>query len=664
MDVSLTVNVIEGSGVAPNVSSGTTVVSNLTVNTPIVANLVAGAKGDKGDTGDTGPAGDTGPQGATGPAGANGSDGADGADGADGVGVPTGGTTGQVLQKASNADHDTEWATPSGGGAVDSVNTQTGDVVLDADDIDDASTTHKFATTAEKTKIGYIAITQSVDLDALETASHTHANQAVLDATTASFTTADETKLDGIAAGATANDTDANLKNRANHTGSQASSTISDFNSASDARIAAAAGVSVASLSGGKIPSSQLPAIAVTDVFSVASQVAQLALTAEEGDVAIRTDLNKSYIHNGGVAGTMADWSELLTPTDTVLSVNGEVGAVTLTTDDISDSGQTHKWTTAAEITKLAGIETAADVTDAINVAAAGAFMKSSDDSDDITEGATKLFLTSAERTKLSNTSGTNTGDQNLTPYFNKSADDTDDITVGSTNKFATAAEKTKLGYITVTQAVDLDTMESDIAAKPTISSGSGAPASTPAKVGDIYIDTAGDDAYIAVGTSSSADWEKSNDGGGGGGGLSDGDYGDISVSGSGTVMNIDAGVVGMTELSSSLVVVESEGIAANDNDTTIPTSAAIKDYVDAADSAYYAASVSRSNHTGTQTASTISDFQESVEDVIGAKVIAGTNVTVTYNDTTGETTIDASGGSGSFDHGLAYAVASGIAGI
>lgn len=46
-----------------------------------------------------------------------------------------------------------------------------------------------------------------------------------------------------------------------------------------------------------------------------------------------------------------------------------------------------------------------------------------------------------------------------------KSVDDTDDITVGSTNKFATAAEKTKLGHITVTQAVDLDTMESDIAA-------------------------------------------------------------------------------------------------------------------------------------------------------------------------------------------------------
>ena len=39
----------------------------------------------------------------------------------------------------------------------------------------------------------------------------------------------DKTKLDGIATGATTNDTDANLLNRANHTGTQTAVTISDF---------------------------------------------------------------------------------------------------------------------------------------------------------------------------------------------------------------------------------------------------------------------------------------------------------------------------------------------------------------------------------------------------------------------------------------------------
>lgn len=58
--------------------------------------------------------------------------------------------------------------------------------------------------------------------------------------------TGDErTKLAGVASGATANDTDANLKNRANHTGTQTASTISDFSTAADARISAAIGSTV-----------------------------------------------------------------------------------------------------------------------------------------------------------------------------------------------------------------------------------------------------------------------------------------------------------------------------------------------------------------------------------------------------------------------------------
>ena len=39
--------------------------------------------------------------------------------GPDGVGIPTGGTTGQVLSKASGTDYDTEWTTPRGGDVTD-----------------------------------------------------------------------------------------------------------------------------------------------------------------------------------------------------------------------------------------------------------------------------------------------------------------------------------------------------------------------------------------------------------------------------------------------------------------------------------------------------------------------------------------------------------------
>lgn len=49
------------------------------------------------------------------------------------------------------------------------------------------------------------------------------------------------------------------------------------------------------------------------------------------------------------------------------------------------------------------------------------------------------------------------------------------------------------------------------------ISSGTGAPSSTPVRVGAIYVNTANGDVYVASGSSSSADWEHINAGGGGG---------------------------------------------------------------------------------------------------------------------------------------------------
>lgn len=54
---------------------------------------------------------------------------------------------------------------------------------------------------------------------------------------------------------------------------------------------------------------------------------------------------------------------------------------------------------------------------------------------------------------------------------------------------------------------------------------------------------------------------------------------------------------------------------------------------------------------THTHSSSDITDFAEAVEDKIGAKVIAGSGISVSYNDGTGETTVTntATGGSGGF---------------
>lgn len=87
----------------------------------------------------------------------------------------------------------------------------------------------------------------------------------------------------------------------------------------------------------GLIPQSYLPPVTITETFVVTSQTAMLALVAQTGDVAVRTDENKSYILQGTDPTILGDWQELLSPTDVVQSVNGLTGTITL--DLIFNSG-------------------------------------------------------------------------------------------------------------------------------------------------------------------------------------------------------------------------------------------------------------------------------------------------------------------------------------
>ena len=92
----------------------------------------------------------------------------------------------------TNASTDT--VTIAASGDVASVNGQTGTVTLDADDISDASTTNKFATSAQLGKVDFITITQAVDLDTLESNVATN-NAKVSNVTTNLSTTATGTSL-------------------------------------------------------------------------------------------------------------------------------------------------------------------------------------------------------------------------------------------------------------------------------------------------------------------------------------------------------------------------------------------------------------------------------------------------------------------------------------
>lgn len=128
------------------------------------------------------------------------------------------------------------------------------------------------------------------------------------------------------------------------------------------------------------------------------------------------------------------------------------------------------------------------------------------------------------------------------------------------TDAVLTAVDGTNPGLMTVALKTKLDGIETaadvtdatnvSAAGAPIISSGAGAPASTPSKVGDVYIDTTNDDAYTAVGTASSADWEKHNDGGGGGGDIATDTIwdakGDLAVgTGANTAAKLTAGTNG-----------------------------------------------------------------------------------------------------------------------
>lgn len=102
--------------------------------------------------------------------------------------------------------------------------------------------------------------------------------------------------------------------------------------------------------SNGKLADSVIPAVAITDTYVIDTEEEMLALSAQKGDIAIRSDLNKSYVLQTTPASTLANWKELLTPTDTVLSVNGQTGTVELTASDVKALPSSTKYAASSEV--------------------------------------------------------------------------------------------------------------------------------------------------------------------------------------------------------------------------------------------------------------------------------------------------------------------------
>ena len=141
----------------------------------------------------------------------------------------------------------------------------------------------------------------------------------------------------------------------------------------------------------GKINQNYLPAgVNLGTVYTVASEAEQDALTAGSGDVAVRTDESRTYVYDG------SSWVELQNPTGAVTSVNGQTGTVVLSTAEVAAS-------------------------------------------------ADKNYLTDAELTVIGNTSGTNTGDQDISGIATNATDIATNATDISANTAAIATNTTDI---------------------------------------------------------------------------------------------------------------------------------------------------------------------------------------------------------------------------
>lgn len=130
-----------------------------------------------------------------------------------------------------------------------------------------------------------------------------------------------------------------------------------------------------ASLNGsGTVPTSQLPAIAITETHVVADISARDALSVEEGDVAVVEDASADSDVDSGSATYIYDgtsWQLMQQPDDVVTSVNGETGTVVLNTDDV-DEGSSNLYYTQTRFDSAFGDK----------------------DTDDLDEGASNLYFT------------------------------------------------------------------------------------------------------------------------------------------------------------------------------------------------------------------------------------------------------------------------------
>jgi hypothetical protein len=389
--------------------------------------------------------------------------------------------------------------------AVDSVNAQTGSVTLDADDIDDTSTNHKFATSAQLTKLDGVESGATSDQTGSEIKSAYEGEP-----NTNAFTDAEKTKLSGIETGATADQDLSSYQlqpsegafangDKTKLDGIEASADVTDATNVNaagatmntDTDVSGNSWVldedSMSSNDATKVPTQQSVKAYVDantssgDATSIqGTNVDSSVGSPSDGDILVYRSAGSDFVLESkpaagsnpaaaDITDATADGIALITSSDanpftdadeskldgiaagaevnTVDSVNAQTGVVVLDADDISDATTTNKFTTASDISKLAGIEAGATADQT------GAEIKAAYES----EANTNAF-TDAEKTKLAGIAAgaeVNTVDS-VNAQTGAVVLDADDISdAATTNKFTTASDISKLAGIEASATAD-----------------------------------------------------------------------------------------------------------------------------------------------------------------------------------------------------------------
>lgn len=285
-----------------------------------------------------------------------------------------------------------------------------------------------------------------------------------------------------------------------------------------------------ADLVGGLVPTSQIPALALTNVVTVASQAAMLALTSAQvqpGDVAVRSDGAGSFILTSTNPAILANWTLLDAPDDIVTSVNGQQGTVVLGASDVG----------------LGSVNNTSDLNKPISTATQSAL----DAKADLVGGV----VPSSQLPSLSLTTAVTVANQSAMLALTSAQVQPGDLAIrsdGAGTFILTATDPSVLSNWKVLSA-PTDTVTS-------VNSQQGVVVLGKSDVGLGNADNTSDatkNSAVATLTNKTID------------------------AASNTISNLD-----VADFAASAIVTNAEGIASNNNDTTLPTSAAVKSYVDA----------------------------------------------------------------------------------